>query len=131
MGNWALRKKLFAAFGVIVALVAVVGGTTYFGIGEVERLQTEQRIYQDVAMSAERMFAALLQARRHEKDFFARHGDEKYLKLHAQRGQEFMALEKHVREELDEYDPELLQTLSAATKGYEDYQVTFTDAAAA
>jgi len=131
MGNWALRKKLFAAFGVIVALVAVVGGTTYFGIGEVERLQAQQRAYQEVAMNVERLYATLLMARRHEKDFFARHGDEKYLKLHAERGQEFAAIEKKVKDLLGNQDPELLQQLNAAVKGYADYQATFSDAAAA
>ena len=82
-------------------------------------------------MNVERLYATLLMARRHEKDFFARHGDEKYLKLHAERGQEFAALDKQIKDLLGNQDPELLQQLNAAVKGHAEYQATFGDATAA
>ncbi len=128
MGNWALKKKLFAAFGAIIALVAVLGGTTYFGIGEVERLSREQRAYQEVALDAQKLETTLIQARRHEKDFFARYGAEKYLEQHAQRRNEFAALEKRIRGTLKEEDRELLKKLNASVKGFEDYRAAFKSA---
>src|SRR5262245_968809 len=87
--RFPIKKKLYVAFGSVIALVFVLGGLTTYQLRAIGHFDTEARRYQEVELDAVRLAETMLQSRRHEKDFFARGGDEKYERLIAQRRDEF------------------------------------------
>lgn len=128
--KWPLRKKLYLAFGVLIGMMSLVELVTHLRIQQVEQEQARQMRYAQVTVHQEEMMTALLQARRHEKDFFARQGDEKYEKLVAQRAIEFRERGQAARALLGEGDDGLTRSLLMAEQRYAEYKAAFDRAAA-
>jgi methyl-accepting chemotaxis protein len=87
--KWPLRRKLFLAFGSLIALVLALGTITFQRLNVIEDLESQRDAMQEIALHAEQMRSSVLMSRRHEKDFFMRGGDEKYLKQQHERFAEF------------------------------------------
>lgn len=87
--KWPLRRKLFLAFGSLIALVLALGTITFQRLNVIEDLENERDAMQEITLHAEQMRSLMLLQRRNEKDFFMRGGDEKYLKLQQERHANF------------------------------------------
>ncbi len=127
MINWALRKKLFAAFGAIIALVAISAAATYYGIREIKKLEDEQAQFQDDAIDAQKAHTAMLELRRYEKDYFTRDGQQKYLDLHETSGREFVETVGKLEAAFGE-SSELASKLQEVTQGWAIYKAAFVEA---
>jgi methyl-accepting chemotaxis protein len=76
----------------LIALVLILGTVTFQRLNVIEELEAERDAMHETALHAEQMRSSLLMSRRHEKDFFMRGGDEKYLKRQEERYAEFESL---------------------------------------
>jgi methyl-accepting chemotaxis protein len=128
--NWSLQKKLYAAFGSIILLVALLGAIVYVRLQESNRLGTDQARYQRVALHAQSLYTLLIQLRRHEKDFFLRNADPKYEQLHQQHRQELHQRLDLLRTEIQTSNPEMLKRLNEAATTYVAYEDAFAGASA-
>jgi methyl-accepting chemotaxis protein len=123
--NWPLKKKLYVSFGVIVALVVALGVVVHLYLGDARQLVREQQRYQGVALLAQSSYTTLLQARRNEKDFFARDADPKFLALHQQHVTEFVAGMASLRAELTSKDDEYVSGVISAETAFKHYETAF------
>lgn len=127
--SWSLKKKLYAAFGTIIFLVAVLGTVVLLRMREAEHLATEEARYQNIALDSERMYTHLIQARRHEKDFFERGADVNAEQLHKQSKADFERVVTSMRGLLTPADGALTKRLDEVADGYGKYESLFNEAA--
>lgn len=126
--SWSLKKKLYAAFGSIIFLVAVLGAVVFLRMREADRLSTEEARYHQVALDAQHLYTLMIQARRHEKDFFARGGDVKSEQLHKDNSAEFQKVMGAIRADLSSSDDGLAKRLDGVAEGFAKYLGLFSEA---
>lgn len=122
MKNLSLAKKLILAFGVVVAVLAVIVGLAISGFNRSQaQMHQLTEVYGETHDMASGLQIKMLTARRHEKDFIARQ-DQKYLKSHAETLQaiytEFTALKQLATEA--GIDLNLVSEGEQAVKAYEN-----------
>ncbi len=127
--KWPLKKKLYVSFGVLITMMALLGIVSYLRLEQSAAMHQRQIDHERVAQYSDKMMTTLLQSRRHEKDFFARLGDEKYLKMHHDRELEFKDYAVQARKLLDKDDAQLLRQLNDAELKYHEYDAAFGKAA--
>src|SRR5688572_8616215 len=126
---WSVKKKLYAAFGIIIGLVAMLGAFTLYRMRVTEDLQSESHRYEQVAVTSLEMMETLLRSRRNEKDYFAR-SEAKYVQLQEQRKLDFERELARMDELLTPSDVEFAKLVKRAKAEYDGYQAAFAEAAA-
>lgn len=133
MSSWSIRKKLLASFGAVIALVAISGAATYYGVREMEGLQDERDRYHDVLLQSQRLYTEMSKSRQHEKDFFARGGLEADWEALRNRSTEFANRASQISDDLGgaESAGRLSEKLEQVTAGRASYEEAFDAAAGA
>ena len=79
--NWTIQRKLYAMLGILAILLAILGAITYERFQRNARIEDELNNAARIEKLAAGMERSMLEARRREKDFFARSGEAKYREL--------------------------------------------------
>lgn len=127
--KWTVKGKLQAAFGSLLLLMALLSGISWTRLETAQELEERQLNYAAAAHSAQTLQSTLLQSRRHEKDFFTRFGEAKYLKAQKERQAQFAAEADKIRGRLAKEDSELLKKLQILEMHYADYHTAFDESA--
>lgn len=127
--KWPLRRKLFLAFGSLIVLVLILGTVTFQRLNVIEELEAERDTMQEISLHAEQLRAITLMSRRHEKDFFARGGDEKYLKQQQDTYAEFESIVDDTLADVGTERETMRKLVQEAKNKYGAYREAF-DAAA-
>lgn len=88
--NWTIQRKLYAMVAALSALLVLLGALTYERFGRTAEIEDELNAAHRVEVLSSEMQRGILEARRREKDFFAREGDAKYKDLVAKEGAAFL-----------------------------------------
>jgi methyl-accepting chemotaxis protein len=127
--KWTVKGKLQAAFGSLLLLMVLLSGISWTRLETAQVLEERQLNYAAAAHSAQTLQSTLLQSRRHEKDFFARFGDVKYIKAQKERQTQFAAEANKIRARLAKEDSDLLKKLQVLEMHYVDYHTAFDESA--
>jgi methyl-accepting chemotaxis protein len=134
--RWTIRRKLYSMLAVIAALLAVLGGVTYERFGRTAEIEDELNRAHRMEVVAVDMERTLLEARRREKDFLLRDGDNQYKEIVEKEGQAFLKASAELRAlslrmgrdssdqrelSLTEVDDGMKEYLSAFAKGVEAF----------
>ncbi|NUP11669.1 MAG: HAMP domain-containing protein [Polyangiaceae bacterium] len=122
--TWSLKNKLYASFGAVIVVVAILGAVVFGRMQEDARLSSEQDRLQHAALDAQTMLTHLIQLRRHEKDFFAR-SDEKYETLHEDQTRELRQVATRLQSKLKADDADLRQRLDTVSAAFDKYHAGF------
>jgi methyl-accepting chemotaxis protein len=88
--NWTIQKKLYAMVAALSVLLLLLGGITYERFGRTAEIEDELNTAHRIEGLSSEMERGILEARRREKDFFARQGEAKYRELVAKEGAAFL-----------------------------------------
>jgi methyl-accepting chemotaxis protein len=128
--TWSLRKKLYSAFGLIIAAVFALGVVVFVSLRDIDRISNEESRLAHAALDAETMNKLLIQGRRKEKDYFMR-ADAHDKQLHAEAMRDFDAVAKRLEGRIHADEPTLVKGLELARTNIDRYESTFAAAAAA
>src|SRR5262245_51073187 len=90
--NWTIQRKLYAMVAALSALLLLLGALTYERFGRTAEIEDELNSAHRIEILSSEMQRSMLEARRREKDFFARQGDMKYRELVAKEGAAFIKI---------------------------------------
>src|SRR5580765_3795930 len=88
--NWTIQRKLYAMVGALSVLLVLLGALTYERFGRTAEIEDELNAAHRIEVLSSEMQRSILEARRREKDFFARQGDARYKDLVAKEGAGFL-----------------------------------------
>ncbi len=88
--RWTIQRKLYAMLFVLALLLAGLAGVTYERFGRTEDIEDQLNEAHRIEMLSADMVRTLLEARRREKDFFLRDGDNQYRELVAKSAESFL-----------------------------------------
>ena len=130
--NWTIQRKLYSLLAVLAILLTILGAVTYERFQRNARIEDELNTAARIEKVAANMERSMLEARRREKDFFARQGDSKYRDL-VQKEVDFFHKGSAELSQLAAGTIQTDQRLSAALAGLDDiakeYGTTFQKAA--
>src|SRR5262245_17931108 len=76
--TWTIQRKLYTMIAVLAVLLAGPGAVTYERFERNAAIEDEVVAAHHAELAAAEIRRGILEARRREKDFFVRQGDQKY-----------------------------------------------------
>lgn len=96
--NFTIKRKLYSMICVLALSLAALAAVTYERFGRTAQIEDELNVAHRMEVLASDMERSLLEARRREKDFFAREGEEQYSDIVAQQGVRFLKASAELRQ---------------------------------
>jgi len=131
--GWTIQRKLYVMVSVLSALLVVLGGITYERFGRTAEIEDELIAAHHAEALASEMERTLLEARRREKDFFARQGEARDRELVSKEGAAFLKASTDLKQLVSRggrlADGRTGATLTNVDEDMKEYLTTFDKAA--
>jgi methyl-accepting chemotaxis protein len=131
--NWTIQRKLYAMVAALSVMLVLLGALTYERFGRTAEIEDELNAAHRIEALASEMQRSILEARRREKDFFARQGDAKYRELVAKEGAAFLKTSGELKQLVvrNRSDARAVTALASVDDDMKEYLAAFEKASAA